>query len=163
MKNIKKWLSLVTENSLHASNKVHIRKGMALSFNFLQIPSTSTVIIAVTIMKNRVKKNALNSGCFAKIMGIIEHALYSTLMELNTSEKMEEEYFVRTNDILSNQWYIRLGCHRIFFIPKTSVWSVISNLFYRENVMEMRFNDLDEISVSVDTDDYNFHSIFDYI
>ena len=114
MSNINNWFSIISNNDLHAFNKVNNRD-LSICFNFIQIPDTATVAMTVTIMKNKVKKNSLDPNCFARVMNCIEDSLYECCKEFNGNT--EKEHFFNVKDQLNNQWYIQLCCHRIFFIP----------------------------------------------
>lgn len=159
MSNIKNWLSIITNNELHAYNKVNSRD-LSICFNFIQIPDTNTVAITVTIMKNKVKKNALDSKSFARVMGLIDEALDSAYYSYKNKAAAEEEHFINVRDQLTDQWYIQLCCHRVFFIPEDSLWGVIENLFHQKSISEMKSNNLDEVSVYVNTDHYDFNGKF---
>lgn len=163
MNNVKNWLSIVTNNDLHAYNKVNTRD-LAICMNFIQIPDTETVAITITVMKNKVKKNSLPPLSFAKIMSAIEEALetageewydHNTVISNN-----EKEYFVNVKSELDNQWYIQLCCHRVFFIPEDGLWETIKNLFNQDVIGKMKENDVDEVSVFINTEDYDFNGKF---
>ena len=80
MRNVNNWFSIITNNDIHAYNKVNSRD-LAICFNFLQIPDTSVVVLTATIMKNKVKKNSLDSRCFARVMSCIENSLNTVWQE----------------------------------------------------------------------------------
>ena len=157
MNNLKNWFSILSHNDIHAYNKVK-SKNLAICFNFLQIPNTKTVVLTVTIMKNRVKKNSLDPQSFARVMSVIERSLFS---QIGTGDIEEEyEYYINIKSELSPQWYLQLCCHRIFFIPENNLWGVIKNLFNQDNIKTMKDNHIEEIAVYVNTENYDFNGKF---
>lgn len=162
MSNIKNWLKIITNNDLHAYNKVSTRD-LALCFNFLQIPDTSTVVMTVTVMKNKIKKNALEPVSFAKVMSCIEDSLSDTMWKLqNTSIKDVDlpEYFVGIKSQLTSEWYVKLCCHRVFFIPEEALFEVLGGLFNQDKIRVIKSNFISEVSVFVNTDNYDFNAKF---
>ena len=159
MSNIKSWLDAVIKNEIHAHNKVSNR-GLAVCFNFIQIPDTETLIMTVTIMKNKVKKNSLDPKSFAKLMTCIEDSLSNIIWENGDNEPYEDEYFRNVKSQLSSQWYMCLCCHRVFFIPESGMWNAIRNLFNQKNVRVIKNNAIEEIAVYVNTDHYDFNAKF---
>lgn len=157
MSNINNWFSIISNNDLHAFNKVNNRD-LSICFNFIQIPDTATVAMTVTIMKNKVKKNSLDPNCFARVMNCIEDSLYECCKEFNGNT--EKEHFFNVKDQLNNQWYIQLCCHRIFFIPEKALWLLISHLFNQSNISKMKENNIEEVSVYVNTENYDFNGKF---
>lgn len=157
MSNIKNWFSIITNNDLHAYNKVNTRD-MAICFNFLQLPDTETVVMTITIMKNKVKKNSLDPKNFARVMSKIEAGLSEAYF--SQEEVAEEEYYQNVKSELPTQWYIQLCCHRVFFIPESGLWDVIKNLFNQENIRAMKDNDIEEVAVYVNTENYDFNGKF---
>lgn len=156
MSNIKNWFSIITNNELHAYNKVNTR-GLAVCFNFLQLPDTDTVVMTVTIMKNKVKKNSLDPSCFAKVMSVIEGGLDTVYFSVEDSE---EEYYRNVKSILPTEWYVQLCCHRVFFLSEAHLWDVIKNLFNQECIKTMRDNDIEEVAIYVNTENFDFNGKF---
>ena len=78
MSNIKNWFCNIVNNELHAYNRVSNRD-LSICFNFLQIPDTTTIVMTIAIMKNKVKKNSLNPTNFAKVMSCIESSIEEVL------------------------------------------------------------------------------------
>lgn len=157
MSNIENWLSIITNNDIHAFNKVNNRD-LSLCFNFIQIPDTNTVAMTVTIMKNKVKKNSLDPKCFAKVMSCIENNLYDCYS--NFTDRVEPEHFFNVKNKLSNRWYIQMCCHRIFFIPEKALWLVVESLFNQNNINTMKNNGIEEVSVFVNTENFDFNGKF---
>lgn len=161
MSSIKEWYKIVTDNELHACNRVSSRD-LALCFNFLQIPDTETIAVTVTVMKNKVKKNSLSPDNFARIMNCIEGALETTSQEYSGLNEYDKDnvYFVGVKQQLNNQWYIHLCCHRIFFIPVGGLWITIKNLFEQSEVQYIKSNGITELSVLINTEDYDCNARF---
>lgn len=157
MNNIKNWFSIISNNEIHAYNKVSNRD-LSVCFNFLQIPDTETVVMTVTIMKNRIKKNSLDPVSFAKLMDCIENSLSNTMCEYKGYT--EDEHFKNVKSQLTSQWYINLCCHRVFFIPEDGLWKTIKNLFNQDNIRTMKENCIEEVAVYVNTDSYDFNAKF---
>lgn len=159
MNSINAWLKIIANNEIHAYNKVSGRN-LAICFNFLQIPDTETIAMTVTIMKNKIKKNSLNPTCFARVMGCIESALHDTDIETEDRTDMLNEYYVNLKSSLSALWYTELCCHRVFFIPVSGLFSTIKNLFNQDNIVTMKDNDIEEVAVYVNTENYDFNAKF---
>lgn len=160
MSNIKDWLKIITNNDLHAYNKVNTRD-LAICFNFLQLPDTETVVMTITIMKNKVKKNSLDPKSFARVMSSIESGLedaYSS--QVNQGKELEYEYYQNVKSELSTQWYVQLCCHRVFFIPENGLWTVIENLFNQNSIRTMKENDIEEVAVYANTENFDFNGKF---
>lgn len=157
MNNIKNWFSIISNNEIHAYNKVSNRD-LSVCFNFLQIPDTETVVMTVTIMKNRIKKNSLDPVSFAKLMNCIEDSLSNAMHEYEGYT--EDEHFKNVKSQLTSQWYINLCCHRAFFIPEDGLWETIKNLFNQDNIRTMKENCIEEVAVYVNTDSYDFNAKF---
>lgn len=158
MSNIKYWYDIISRNEIHAYNKVSSRD-LAVCFNFLQIPDTKTIVMTITVMKNKIKKNSLDPKSFAKLMTCVEESLSNTLRETR-EETFEEEHFKNVKTQLSSQWYITLCCHRIFFVPESKLWDVIKNLFNQDNIRVLKNNDIEEVAVYVNVDSYDFNAKF---
>lgn len=158
MRNVNNWFSIITNNDIHAYNKVNSRD-LAICFNFLQIPDTSVVVLTATIMKNKVKKNSLDSRCFARVMSCIENSLNMVWQENNTDTSISELY-KETKSYLPTDWYVNLCCHRVFFVEEKFLFEVIKEMFSQENIKTMKDNDLTEVSVFVNTDHYDFNAKF---
>ena len=80
MSYIKNWLEIISKNDIHAYNKVSSRD-LAVCFNFLQIPDTDTIVMTLSVMKNRIKKNSLDPKSFARLLTCVEDGLLNTLEE----------------------------------------------------------------------------------
>ena len=160
MSNIKNWFCNIVNNELHAYNRVSNRD-LSICFNFLQIPDTTTIVMTIAIMKNKVKKNSLNPTNFAKVMSCIESSIEEVYwQECSDKEKIPKECFVSTNKMIDNQWYVQLCCHRLFFIPEEMLFPTIKHLFTQENIRTLKNNDLKEVAVLVNTDQYDFNAKF---
>ena len=160
------WLQRIKSNKLKAYNKV-VSKEVSLCFNFLQIPDTDIIVMTMTVMKNQVKKNAMNPTIFSKVLSCIEkdllesYSCYDSENEVSTEFSEIEPYcFCATRDKLSNSWYFQLNCHRIFFIPESSLWSTIKYVFNRNSVQTIKGIGVSEISVFVCTDKYDCNMKF---
>ncbi len=163
MSTIKNWFNILTNNEIHAYNRVTSRD-LSICYNFLQIPDTDTIVMTVSVMKNKVKKNSLSPMSFARIMSCVEESLSDTQHEYinsgNTYDDSEDLYFMSVKNKLADQWYIHLCCHRVFFIPEGALWSTIKNLFKQQNIQEMKSNDVSEVSVFINTEDYDCNAKF---
>lgn len=163
MSNIKNWFNIISKNEIHAYNKVSNR-GLAICFNFLQIPDTHTVVMTITVMKNGIKKNSLDPASFAKLMNCIENSLsnaeYDYMGHTNDTGYTEAEHFKNMKSQLTSQWYITLCCHRVLFIPECGLWETIKSLFSQDNIRIMKNNCIEEVAVYVNTEHYDFNAKF---
>lgn len=157
MSDIKNWLEIISKNDIHAYNKVSSRD-LAVCFNFLQIPDTDTIVMTLSVMKNRIKKNSLDPKSFARLLSCVEDGLLNTLEECETETK--EEHFRNIKSQLSSQWYINLCCHRVFFIPEIEIWNTIKNLFNQDTIRTLKSNGIEEVALYVNTNNYDFNAKF---
>lgn len=162
MDNIKTWLKIIENNNIHANNKVSTAD-VAVCINFLQIPDTEVVIVTITMMKNKSKRVALDVVNFAKAMSCMEDALSTVEGWCDENHKYNKyyEYFQKHNELdLSKNWFIQLCCHRVFFVPDFSLWKVIESMFCSPRIKLLKSLGLYEISVLVNTDNYDFNTKF---
>lgn len=157
MSNIKDWYSIITTNDIHAQNKVSSRN-LALSFNFIQIPDTQTIVLTVSVIKNKVKKASLSKSSFGAILQKIENGL--KVVSEGYAGPLEPEHFESMNQVLKDCWYITLCCHRVFFIPTNCLWETLKELFSWGNLKPIRDEGIEEISVFVNTDEWDFNAKF---
>ena len=158
MNNIKTWFEIISNNEIHAYNKVHSRD-LSICINFIQIPDTTTVVMTLTIMKNKIKKNSLDPSRFARLMSIIENNLDELYWESDRCS-LEAEHYKNVKSCLTNQWYIKMCCHRLFFVPECGLFDVLKQLFNQEQVSNIKCLGIDEISVDVNTNNYDFVAKF---
>nr|DAP04740.1 MAG TPA: hypothetical protein [Herelleviridae sp.] len=159
MTNLDYWWKILHNNDIHASNKVSTFE-QAICVNFLQIPDTNTLAMTLTVMKNKTKKNSLSPTSFAKLMDCIEDGLNQAQNELPEWVTMENEHFINLKYDLKTTWYIELCCHRVFFIPQESLFSTIENIFNKDHMDTLKESGIEEVSVVVNTDDYDFNAKF---
>ena len=159
MTNLSKWFSMVSNNDIRAYNKVSSR-GLAICLNFIQIPDTDSVVVTFAVMKNRIKKNSLDPQSFARILSIIEEGLMEVYWDSDNREGFQDEYFRNLKSDLADKWYIKLACHRVFFIPADSLFEVIKNLFSQDKVSHIKATGIEEITVFVNTENYDFNAKF---
>ena len=156
------WLQEIIENKTKAYNKVTTNK-LALCFNFLQIPDTKVIVMTMTVMKNKSKKNAMHPTFFSKLLFCIEQQLLDTQCEeasFEESSELEQYFFSSMKSKLSNRWYSQLNCHRIFFIPDTSLWNTINTVFHKNTIQMIREVGISEVSVFIDTDNHDCNMKF---
>ena len=158
MDHINDWYKTITKNEIQAYNKVSSRD-LALCVNFLQLPDTSTIVITVSVMKNKIKKNSLHPSNFCKIMSCFESNLLDVKWNQDTITS-NEYYFSSVTRELTDKWYIQLCCHRVFFIPSNCLWDVIKTLFKQQNIQLFKDNNITEVSVFINTEDYDCNARF---
>ena len=149
----------IRENKLSAYNQI-TTKNLGVCFNIIEVPgkkddmTVSTAILTVSVMKNRKRKNAMESSKFAKLMGIIEENLdYFSSCD-------EPPYFISLSRMIPNKWYSSLCCHRVFLIPVPYVFEVIEHLFSKESVGQMIETGLSEVSLVVSTNNHDLYAQF---
>lgn len=158
MSNIKTWFDIISNNEIHACNRVSSRD-LSICINFIQIPDTNTIVMTLAVMKNKIKKNSLDPQSFARLMRVVEESLDETYWKCDR-KSLEEEHLQNVKSQLSNQWYIKLCCHRVFFIPETELFEVVKNLFNQEQVSQIKAIGIDEVAVYANTDSYDFNAKF---
>ena len=153
MESIKNWLELAKRNKLKVTN-VSETDEVSICVNLLSIPDSDAVAITVTVMKDQKKKTALPSWVFAKVMGIFER----TLRDIEDDLIHSSQFFKPVS--LSTEWYKVLDCHRIFFIPETSVPDFISTFLSRNKLNVIKISGVSEVCLIVNTLQYYFVSNF---
>lgn len=154
MDNIKIWIKSIYNNNIRAVNKVSTNE-LAACFNFLEIPSTETIAITVSIMEGGVRKGRLDPQSFARLMKCVEDRL--TLSEqLATGEDVCPEHFKNLKSKLELVVYYNMNCHRVFFIPKSALWITIDNLFNKSTNLVMKACGIAEIVAHLNTCNHNF-------
>lgn len=152
------WYNSILENKVVANNEVKGR-GVFLCFNLLQIPTTHTVVMTVSVVENNKKKIALSSQSFFKIMSLLENSLSECEVEhqdSTTIENEKEEYFINLTNLLSDKWYKTLKCHRVFLIPESALFMVMSRVFSLGNINKIKLCDVDGVLARISTDSYKF-------
>lgn len=150
--------SSIRENKLSAYNQI-TTKNLGVCFNIIEVPSkdgitVNTAILTVSVMKNRKRKNAMESSKFAKLMGIIEENLeYFSSCD-------EHLYFTSLSRVVPNKWYSSLCCHRVFLIPVSYVFEVVEHLFSKESVGQMIGTGLSEVSLVISTNNHDSYAQF---
>lgn len=157
MSNIKSWYKAITNNDIHAQNKVS-SSGLALSINFIQLPDTDTVLITVAVIKNKLKKASLGKSSFGNIMHLFEKQI--SLVGESYDGPTEPEHFERMDKVVGNCWYITLCCHRVFFIPVDSLWETLKEMFSQKIIELIKKEGVEEISVFVNTKNWDFNAKF---
>ena len=153
MDSIKIWLELAKQNKLEVTN-ISETDEVAICVNLLSIPKSDAVAITVTVIKDQKKKNALPSWVFAKVIGIFER----TLRDIEDNLIQSSQFFKPVS--LSTEWYKVLDCHRIFFIPETSVPDFISTFLSRNKLNVIKASGVSEVFLVVNTTQYYFVSSF---
>lgn len=153
MDTIKNWLELAKQHHLRVTNEVST-DDLSLCANLLSIPTTHTIAVTITFMKNGKKKNAAPPHVFARVMKVIEH-----LMQGVDDEGYKiSDHFQPVN--LSTQWYYTLDCHRIFFITESAAPVFIAELIKQRYLQVIMGNDVKEVRVIADTGQYQFNIKF---
>lgn len=154
MNNLKTWIRTIYDNNICAVNRVSTNE-LAACFNFLEIPSTGTIALTVSVMKGGVRKGRLDPQSFARLMKCVEDRL--TLSEqLATGEDVCPEHFKNLKAKLELVVYCNMNCHRLFFIPKSALWVTIDSLFDKSANLTMRVCGVSEIVAHVNTCNHNF-------
>ena len=149
MSTIKNWLELAKQHNLQVINEADTND-LALCVNLLNIPTTGTVAVTVTFMKNRVKKNAAPPQVFARTMGLIERLMRGIDDEgYNLSDRFQSVS-------LSTQWYYVLNCHRIFFITESSTPVFIAEFLKQKQIQAIKGQEIKEVRFIAETGFYHF-------
>ena len=148
----------IRENKLSAYNHV-TTKNLGVCFNIIEVPSreeipVNTAILTVSVMKNRKRKNAMESSKFARLMRVVEESLD------DFPSFDEHPYFTPLSRVIPNKWYSSLCCHRVFLIPVSYVFEVVEHLFSRESVGQMLETGLSEVSLVISTDNHDSYAQF---
>ena len=150
---LKLWHSVIQKNTIRADNSTHT-DGIIVVINVLELPTTDTSVVTVSLVKDRNKKSALLPNSFMEFMFQVEGCM----------SKMQEDYkgptdpmhFVNTSKQLSSLWYIALNCHRVFFIP-TEVASKAPQYFMKRGFIEgLKALSISKVAVRVNTSDFSF-------
>ena len=153
MDSIKTWLNLAKQDKLKVVNVTETDE-VALCVNLLSISKSDAVAITVTVMKDQKKKNALPPGVFARVIGLFER----TLRDIDDVRVQSSQFFKPVS--LDTEWYKVLDCHRIFFIPETSVPEFISTFLSRNRLNVIKASGVSEVCLIVNTLQYYFVSNF---
>ncbi len=155
MSTIKTWLKTLKDHDMRAYNRVSSRD-LALCFNFIQIPDTNSITLTVSVMKNKTKKNSLAPDSFSKVMRCLEEGLSESLSDYKQSGTIDTGiFFTSVKNLITDQWYVQLCCHRVFFIPVDGLWDTIKNLFAQNNIQYITSCGITEVSVIVNTQEYD--------
>lgn len=153
MSTIKNWLKLAKQHDLQVINEADT-DDLALCVNLLNIPTTDTVAVTVTFMKNRVKKNAASPQVFARTMGLIERLMRGIDDEgYNLSDRFQSVS-------LSTQWYYVLSCHRIFFVTESSTPVFIAEFLKQKQIQAIKGQEIKEVHFIAETGFYHFNIKF---
>lgn len=149
MDTINNWLKLAKKHKVEVVN-VSVVDEPSLCVNLLSIPETDAVAITVTVMEQQKKKNALPPWKFAKVIGVFERIL----RDIDGNYIQSSPFFKPVPS--ETLWYRVLNCHRIFFIPETSVPDFISSFLSRNRLNVIKSSGVDEIFWLANTIQYNF-------
>ena len=153
MNSIKMWLDLAKAAKLSVIN-ISDTPETSLCINLISIPKSDAVAVTITVMKDQKKKNALPPWVFSKVMGVVER----TLRDIDESMVQSSQFFKPIG--LDTEWYKVLNCHRIFFIPETSVSDFIATFLSRSKLNLVKSQGVSEVFLVVDTLQYYFSSSF---
>lgn len=126
-------------------------KELSVCINFLEIPITDSgvIAVAVSVMKNKKKQPKLNKIDFARTCSVIENRL----LDLYTEDFGDVPYWISLKPYLLDIWYIRLQCHRLFFIPKESLLEVLESFTTKKFLRTLRDEgNLKEVAYYINTD-----------
>lgn len=154
MNNIKTWIKAIYGNNIRAVNRVSTNE-LAACFNFLEIPSTETIAITVSIMEGGVRKGRLDPQSFARLMKCVEDKL-ALSEQLANGDDVCPEHFKNLKSKLELVVYYNMNCHRVFFIPKSALWVTIDSLFDKSANLTMNVCGVSEIVAHVNTCNHNF-------
>ena len=150
---IKTWLELAKEGKLVVTN-VAASDAVSVCINLLSIPKSDAVAVTISVIKNQKKKNALPPGQFSAVMRIFER----TLRDIDAGLVQASQFFKPVG--LNTEWYKILDCHRIFFIPETSVAEFISTFLSRNKLNAVKANGIADVALIAETSQYQFISNF---
>lgn len=145
MTTLQKCYKVISSERVHATNTTHIEKGMSVCVNFIQLPypEEATTLMTVTAMKNGRKLNCIPPMSFAKVMSCIEESLESF-----------DDYFpynVPLVQSLQDDWYIRIGCHRVFLVRTPDIFKTLSTVFSSDNVHAIKDEEICGIRVIINS------------
>ena len=153
MDTIKNWLELAKQHHLQVINEVSTAD-LSLCVNLLSIPTTNTIAVTITFMKNSKKKNAAPPHVFARVLRTMEH-----LMQGVDDEGYKiSDHFQPVG--LSTQWYHTLNCHRIFFITESAASVFIAELIKQRYLQVIMGTEIREVRLIADTRHYQFNIKF---
>ena len=153
MSTIKDWLELAKQHNLQVINE-STTDDLALCINLLTIPTTTTVAVTVSFLKNHKKKNAAPPQVFARAMTVLER-----LMRGIDDEGYDiSDRFQVVN--LSTQWYYTLNCHRIFFITESSTPVFVSEVMKQKYIQAFKNLGIKEMRYIANTTHYQFNIKF---
>lgn len=150
MDTIKDWLELAKQHKLITTNEADT-DSLSLCINLLSVPTANAVAVTVTFLKNRRKKNACPPTSFAKVMRVIEQIMRNI-------DDEGQQYTDRFQPVaMSNQFYLVLNCHRIFFITETATPKFISAILAKTRADIIRAQGISEIRIIANTQQYSFN------
>jgi hypothetical protein len=128
-------------------------QNLSMCITFLGIESRDTVAIAITVMKDKQKKVAMDQYHFLMVMNTLETWLKD--MSRLSDKHYGFPYFIPFGKSLPN-WYKESGlnCHRVMFIPKEVMWNTIGYFFQKSHIRTMKSCKLTSVVVSVDTPEH---------
>ena len=138
------------KNKVKAYNYTHTQN-LSMCINFLGTENQDTVIMTLTIMKQRKKKNSLDPREFAVALSLLEKWLDEVDAQYSVNKY---PFFTPFRNQLPVSWYKYLECHRVFFLPKELLWQTIGHLFTSDNLAQLQDTGLSEISIFVDTSEH---------
>lgn len=139
MKVLNKIYTILKSNHITAYNYMP-SKQIGVCVNFIEIAGTghldanngtNVVVVAISVMKDKKRKIALNSVMFSKFMTRIENTL-STFREHH--DYHGTMYFTSLYGEVGDKWYTLLNCHRVFLIPKHHLNEAVEEMFSGDNI-----------------------------
>ena len=153
MDSIKNWLNLAKKHKIELSTNTATDE-LSICVNLVSIPESDAVAVAITVMKDHKKKNALPPWAFSKVMGIFERIM----RDIDEGLIKDSNFYKPIS--LDTEWYKVIPCHRIFFIPEISVYDFIATLLLRNKLVPIKTQGIAEVSLMANTSQYFLISTF---